>query len=249
MLTLSPGRLLCTSQDARTEIATQSSQTETQPSKHHRPSRSNDRGGGGGLEDPAMTDFRARGTIMGLAGLTAVFGMGTGGAPPVSSPESGRGAVKPPGRGGSDGRSHAQAHRCESWRWRFIPDADPRRIGGRLMGSREHRSIRAPSGVAGGGGSGWSSGRLLGPVGCDGRPSCTPGLSTWSSSRSLRRINPTGNLVLKRASRLDAFSAYPFPTWLPGDAPSGTAGTPEVGPPQSSRTRGDPSQVSDAHGR
>jgi len=32
---------------------------------------------------------------------------------------------------------------------------------------------------------------------------------------------------LKRASRLDAFSAYPFPTWLPGDAPSGTAGTPE----------------------
>jgi hypothetical protein len=58
-----------------------------------------------------------------------------------------------------------------------------------------------------------------------------------------------GNLVLKRASRLDAFSAYPFPTWLPGGAPSGTAGTPEVGPPQSSRTRGDPSQVSDAHGR
>ncbi len=43
-----------------------------------------------------MTDFRAKGTIMGLAGLTAVFGMGTGGAPPVSSPEIGREAVKPP---------------------------------------------------------------------------------------------------------------------------------------------------------
>ncbi len=42
-----------------------------------------------------MTDFRALGTIMGLAGLTAVFGMGTGGAPPVSSPEFGRGAVRP----------------------------------------------------------------------------------------------------------------------------------------------------------
>ena len=41
-------------------------------------------------KDPAMTDFRARGTIMGPAGLTAVFGMGTGGAPPVSSPESDR---------------------------------------------------------------------------------------------------------------------------------------------------------------
>ena len=37
---------------------------------------------------PAMTDFRAEGTIMGLAGLTAVFGMGTGVAPPVWSPES-----------------------------------------------------------------------------------------------------------------------------------------------------------------
>jgi hypothetical protein len=58
-----------------------------------------------------------------------------------------------------------------------------------------------------------------------------------------------GNLVLEGASRLDAFSAYPVPTWLPGDAPSGTAGTPEVGPPQSSRTRGDSPQVSYAHGR
>ena len=36
---------------------------------------------------PAITDFRARGTIIGLAGLTAVFGMGTGVTPPVWSPE------------------------------------------------------------------------------------------------------------------------------------------------------------------
>jgi hypothetical protein len=36
---------------------------------------------------PAITDFRAKGTIMGRAGLTAVFGMGTGVAPPVWSPE------------------------------------------------------------------------------------------------------------------------------------------------------------------
>src|SRR5258708_20348093 len=96
---------------------------------------------------------------------------------------------------------------------------------------------------------GGQAARLLGPVGCGGRPPCTPGLSTWSSSRSLQTLLSHGNLVLKRASRLDAFSAYPFPTWLPGGAPSGTAGTPEVGPPQSSRTRGDPSQVSSAHGR
>jgi hypothetical protein len=41
---------------------------------------------------PAMTDFRAEGTIMGPAGLTAVCGMGTGVTPPVWSPE------KAPGR-------------------------------------------------------------------------------------------------------------------------------------------------------
>ncbi len=90
------------------------------------------------------------------------------------------------------------------------------------------------------------------------------GCWNWSAAAVARRALPAhrpgrlpgafiacaiGNLVLKRASRLDAFSAYPFPTWLPGGAPSGTAGTPEVGPPQSSRTRGDPSQVSSAHGR
>ena len=65
-------------------------------------------------------------------------------------------------------------------------------------------------------------------------------------SSALRR---TGNLISEGASRLDAFSAYPLPTWLPGDALSRTAGTPEVGPPQSSRTRGDSPQVSYAHGR
>ena len=63
------------------------------------------------------------------------------------------------------------------------------------------------------------------------------------------RNKSAGNLISEGASRLDAFSAYPVPTWLPGDAPSGTAGTPEVGPPQSSRTRGDSPQVSYAHGR
>ena len=37
---------------------------------------------------PAITDFRARCTIMGPTGLTAVFGMGTGVTPPVWSPEN-----------------------------------------------------------------------------------------------------------------------------------------------------------------
>ena len=44
-------------------------------------------GGGFGWRIPAMTDFRAKGTIMGPTGLTAVFGMGTGVTPSVWSPE------------------------------------------------------------------------------------------------------------------------------------------------------------------
>jgi hypothetical protein len=48
-----------------------------------------------GSGDDRLSRFR---TIMGLAGLTAVFGMGTGGAPPVSSPECGRDVVKRLGR-------------------------------------------------------------------------------------------------------------------------------------------------------
>lgn len=53
-----------------------------------------------------------------------------------------------------------------------------------------------------------------------------------------------GNLILRRASRLDAFSVYPFRTWLPSCAPGGATGTPSVRPPRSSRTRGSASQVS-----
>jgi len=55
--------------------------------------------GGGVWGIPAMTDFRARGTIMGPAGLTAVFGMGTGVTPPVWSPEN-RAAGGEAGRAG-----------------------------------------------------------------------------------------------------------------------------------------------------
>jgi hypothetical protein len=64
--------------------------------------------GGSGWMIPAMTDFRAVGTIMGLAGLTAVFGMGTGVAPPVWSPERRpAGGQARPGAI-SVGRSHAR---------------------------------------------------------------------------------------------------------------------------------------------
>ena len=56
-----------------------------------------------------------------------------------------------------------------------------------------------------------------------------------------------GYLILRGASRLDAFSVYPFPTWLPGHAPGGTTGTPVVSPTRSSRTKVSSSQISYAH--
>jgi hypothetical protein len=71
----------------------------------------------------------------------------------------------------------------------------------------------------------------------------------------LRPINvvvyhgPWGDLVLRLVSRLDAFSGYPFRTWLPGGATGVTTGTPEVRPSRSSRTRERSSQVSNTHGR
>ena len=65
------------------------------------------------------------------------------------------------------------------------------------------------------------------------------GLSTPSSVGNLER-----NLISKQASRLDAFSGYPFRTWPTSGAPGGTTGTPEVRPSRSSRTRDSLLQVS-----
>jgi hypothetical protein len=61
--------------------------------------------------------------------------------------------------------------------------------------------------------------------------------------------DPWGDLVLRLVSRLDAFSGYPFRTWLPGGAAGATTGAPEVRPSRSSRTRDGSSQVSNTHGR
>ena len=78
-----------------------------------------------------MTDFRARGTIMGPAGLTAVFGMGTGGAPPVSSPEVGGGAVRPPRPRWmrSDGHAPGESHGDDGGGWISSGGREPDRIG------------------------------------------------------------------------------------------------------------------------
>ena len=53
-----------------------------------------------------------------------------------------------------------------------------------------------------------------------------------------------GYLILRGASRLDAFSVYPVRTWLPGREPSGSTGAPAVRPSRSSRTKDSSSQIS-----
>ena len=72
----------------------------------------------------------------------------------------------------------------------------------------------------------------------------TPSLSTRWSFWALQ-----GDLILGRASRLYAFSGYHNRTSLPSRAVGTTAGTQEVRPSRSSRTKDRPSQISCAHNR
>ena len=52
------------------------------------------------------------------------------------------------------------------------------------------------------------------------------------------------DLILRGASRLDAFSVYPVRTWLLCRAPGGATDTPVVRPSRSSRTKDSSSQIS-----
>src|SRR3954454_16815966 len=61
-------------------------------------------------------------------------------------------------------------------------------------------------------------------------------------------VNPVGDLISRRVSRLDAFSAYLFRRSLTSRAPGGTTGTRELRPSRSSRTRDSSPQISYAHG-
>ena len=56
-----------------------------------------------------------------------------------------------------------------------------------------------------------------------------------------------GYLILRGASRLDAFSVYPFPAWLLCHALGSTTDTPAASPSRSSRTKDSSSQISYAH--
>ena len=89
---------------------------------------------------------------------------------------------------------------------------------------------------------------LLVPVSSTHCCASTSGLSTRSSSRGPYQVDPVGDLILERASRLYAFSAYPFRTWPMSSAVGTTTHTPEVRPSRSSRTRDSSPQISYAHG-
>ena len=86
---------------------------------------------------------------------------------------------------------------------------------------------------------------LLVRLGCGPRSPCTCRLSTSSSPTALQ----IGHLISEGASCLDAFSTYPGQTRLPGGAPGGTTGAPEVCPTRSSRTSVGSHQMSRAHNR
>ena len=56
-----------------------------------------------------------------------------------------------------------------------------------------------------------------------------------------------GYLILRGASRLDAFSVYPFRAWLPGRRLGSLTDAPAARPSRSSRTKDSSSQISYAH--
>jgi hypothetical protein len=90
-------------------------------------------------------------------------------------------------------------------------------------------------------------GRLV-PVSSNPHGPYTSGLSTWSSGHGPYQVNPVGDLILRRASHLDAFSAYPFRRWQTSHALGRTTGTLELRPTRSSRTRVSFSQISCDYG-
>ena len=146
----------------------------------------------------------ARAVQSGLRGLTAVFGMGTGGS-------------------------------LSLW--------SPRRSGLNIDGPRFDRTLYVNSKFYGQAERAISNGQLNALLRLHTRPIK---LVVYQCSYYLLRL---GDLILRKVSRLYAFSVYPNRTSLPSYAPGGTTGTQEVRSPRSSRTKGKPPQISYAHHR
>ena len=106
-----------------------------------------------------------------LAGLTSVFGMGTGGTLPPWPPK---------------------LFECRAL---SFPSALEHSIASTIIAVFQIKALD-----------------LLVPVSFTHRCASTSGLSTWCSHQGSYPVDPVGDLILEPASRLDAFSAYPFRT-------------------------------------
>src|SRR6266542_1567106 len=118
-----------------------------------------------------------------LKGLTSGFGMGPGVSPSPWPPKLYGDVRLPPLPGVTSGCPQGRPH-----------------LGNRTVDAEQDREVEAkPLG-------------LLVPVSYTRCRASTSGLSTQSSSWGPYQVNPEGDLILRRASRLDAFSGYPFRT-------------------------------------
>ena len=151
-----------------------------------------------GRRRPTLPPFRAVPSAM--AGLTSLFGMGRGGAPPPLPPLFVTGE-----------------------RFTVAPRMRQERDTSRRRNETYGPLVRVGFAVAGFAPPAYRRGSLPRPL--------------------------NGDLISEGASRLDAFSAYHFRTWLPGGAAGATTGTPEVRPSRSSRTKDGAPQISHARNR
>ena len=102
--------------------------------------------------------------------------------------------------------------RCAPAQWPPLVGLPARPLGHDRTGENRHRDNSTRGAEA--------LGPLV-PLGSTSRNAPTCGLSTRSSPAALQ-----GGLISGPASRLDAFSAYPLRTRLPGSAPGGATGSP-----------------------
>ena len=204
------------------------------------------------MGDFLLSHTLAHAVPSGLRGLTAVFGMGTGGTPSLRSPKPGWAAARLAGGftclkwvlgfGIERARMMGYANCVSEFLSELLSDlrrevmnsfivcfhAVPHCV---MRGRAMENFMVKPNG------------RLV-TVSFTHYCASTSVLSTWSSSTALQ-----GDLILGKVSRLYAFSAYPDRISLPSDAPGGTTGSQEIRSPRSSRTKGKPPQISYAHHR
>ena len=167
--------------------------------------------------------------------LTAVFGMGTGVSPPPVARTKGIGS----------GRHIRGMARCSRLQRPCRPRTGPSGAAFRRPPCCPPAPSQFFGGIAGGRRPDLTAyqkryGERLAALA---HPPCQAGVLP----AAFRDLRP-GRLISGGAWRLDAFSAYPFATWLPGGADGSTTGTPEVARPRSSRTRGRARQPSCACG-